>query len=99
LVDGFARFFKHFAFVHRNARGAESLKLHQIFRENQIERPIERDAQFFLKARKFLQINRSPEPPREEARKIHPENPRYDCPLNNLFILDHKFFRRKNLIE
>jgi hypothetical protein len=46
----------------------------EILCKAQIECPIEGDADFFLYSRKFAQIDCSPQPPGEEARKIHPEN-------------------------
>ena len=42
---------------------AESLELYQVLAEEEVEGPIQRDAQLFLEPGKLAQINRSPHPP------------------------------------
>src|SRR4051812_24669455 len=42
---------------------AESLELYQVLAEEEVEGPIQRDAQLFLEAGKLAEINRSPHPP------------------------------------
>jgi hypothetical protein len=42
---------------------AESLELYQVLAEEEVEGPIQRDAQLFLEPGKLAQINGSPHPP------------------------------------
>src|SRR5262249_29623100 len=41
--------------------------LHQVLREEQIERPIQRNPQLLLKSRQLAEVDRSPEEPGDEA--------------------------------
>src|SRR5947208_15867102 len=41
--------------------------LHEIFREKDVERPIDRDADFLLDPRQFTPINAAPEKPGEKS--------------------------------
>src|SRR6266446_10047300 len=51
--------------LHR--RCTNGRKLDEIFREQQIEAPIQRDAALLFESWKFAEINRAPEPPRNKA--------------------------------
>ena len=49
-------------------------ELHEVFREDQIERPVERDAHFLLKARQLGEVNRAPQKPRDETGELPAHN-------------------------
>src|SRR5438128_12222373 len=51
--------------------------LHEIFREKDVERPIDRDAHFLFYARQLAPVNSAPEKPSKKSRKVHAENPRH----------------------
>src|SRR5690606_6765300 len=48
----------------------------EVLREEQVERPVERDAELLLRARQLAEIDRPPEPPGEEAGEIDAEDAR-----------------------
>src|SRR5271156_1398937 len=50
------------------------LKLDEVLRENKIQGPGECDANLFFQARKFAQIDRSPEPPGKKSRERDAED-------------------------
>src|SRR5437588_2240324 len=45
-------------------------ELTQVFRKEEVKRPVERDAHLLLHTRKLRQIDRSPHPPRDEPGKV-----------------------------
>ena len=49
-------------------------KLDEIFREEQIQTPVERHPAFLFKSRKLAEIDRSPQPPRDKTRKVKSED-------------------------
>ena len=49
-------------------------KLDEIFREQKIEAPIQRDPALLLESGKFAEINRALEPPRDKAGEADPEH-------------------------
>src|SRR6266516_3398289 len=51
--------------------------LHEILREKDVERPIDRDANFLLDPRQFTPINAAPEKPGEKSGEVDAENPRH----------------------
>src|SRR5438034_4573950 len=51
--------------------------LNESVREKDVERPIDRDADFLLDPRQFTPINAAPEKPSKKSREVHPENPRH----------------------
>src|ERR1700757_2015808 len=51
--------------------------LHEVFREKDIEGPIDRHAHFFFRAWQFAPINTAPEKPGEKSGKIHAKDPRH----------------------
>src|SRR5579859_4620811 len=55
----------------------------KVLGENQVERPIERDADFLFKARQLAQVDRPPQPPRDEARKFYAEDVRDSRPATD----------------
>src|ERR1043165_9475722 len=63
---------------HRNGRlsfhGMERAQINNIAREEQIQRPVDRNTQLALKARQLDQVNRAPEPSGDEAGKSEPKN-------------------------
>src|SRR5262245_27665539 len=48
--------------AHRHRRRTERQELNEIFREHQIEGPIDRDPALLLESRQLAEVNRSPEP-------------------------------------
>src|SRR5690606_28559649 len=54
----------------------EGAELDEVLREEQVERPVERDAELLLRARQLAEIDRPPEPPGEEAGEIDAEDAR-----------------------
>src|SRR5215208_3387136 len=50
-------------------------ELHEVLRKQQVQEPIKRHPYFLFKARELAQINRSPQPPRYEAGKVHSHYP------------------------
>src|SRR5262245_15665342 len=55
----------------------ERSQVNNVTREKQIESPVNRDAQFPLKAGQFQQVNGPKEPPGDEAGKLKTENLRH----------------------
>src|SRR5436190_14681307 len=54
-------------------------KLDEIFREKNVQRPIDRYAHFLFGAWQFAPVNSAPEKPREEPGKVYAENARDTC--------------------
>src|SRR5262245_22821490 len=52
-------------------RGRE---LDEVFREEQIETPVERNTTFLFQSREFAEVNCSPQPPGDETRKVKSEH-------------------------
>ena len=48
-----------------------------VFAEQEIQSPIEGDANLFVQSGQFAQVNRAPKPPGEEAGEVESENPRH----------------------
>ena len=57
--------------------------LDKVFREENIQGPIESDTQLLFEPGEFQKVNRPPEPPSEESREIDAENSGYTCPPTN----------------
>src|SRR6266568_5444008 len=51
--------------------------LHEILREEDVERPIDRDAHFLFRARQFAPVDAAPEKPRNKSGKVYSENARH----------------------
>ena len=51
-------------------------KLHEIFCEKNIQRPIDRHAHFLFHARQFAPVNSAPEKPSQEPGKVHAKDSR-----------------------
>ena len=49
--------------------------LHEVFREKDIQRPIDRHTHFLFHARQFAPVNTAPEKPCEKSGKIHAKDP------------------------
>ena len=54
-------------------------KLDEIFREKNVQRPIDRDAAFLFRPRQFAPVNSAPEKPGKKSGKVQAENPRDAC--------------------
>src|SRR5262249_4087949 len=52
----------------------------QVLREAEVERPVECDPDLLLEPRQLAQVDRAPEPPRDEAREPDPEDVRHPRP-------------------
>ena len=59
--------------IHHRRR-ANGRELDEIFRKQQIQGPVERNAALLLKPREFAEIDRAPEPPRDKAGEADPEH-------------------------
>src|ERR1700722_13401817 len=57
--------------------GTERKVMHRanILAEQQVQCPLEGNANLFVKPRQFAQINCAPKPPRKETREVEAENP------------------------
>lgn len=55
----------------------------EIFRKEYIQSPVQGHEDFLFKSRQFQQVDRPPEPPGNEAGKVHAENVRHAGPLPN----------------
>ena len=60
-----------------NAFRSQGLELDQVFVEQQIQRPIQRDAELLFEARQFAEVNRPPHPPRNEPGELEPKHLRH----------------------
>jgi hypothetical protein len=52
-------------------------ELHQIFRKNQIQRPIQSDSQLLFQFWELAQIDRTPKPPGDKAGKFDSKEEKY----------------------
>ena len=52
--------------------GAKSYKLHEIFGEEQVQRPVQSDAELLLKPWQLTEIDRAPQPPGKESENLNP---------------------------
>src|SRR2546428_7840486 len=51
--------------------------LYEIFREKDVERPIDCHADFLFDSRQLAPVNSAPEKPGKKSREVHAENPRH----------------------
>src|SRR5690349_11107313 len=58
-------------------------KLHQVFREEEVKRPVERNTQFLFEAWQLAQINTPPHPPCDKSREVDAEDPRNSATMSN----------------
>ena len=65
------------------AAGAEVIHSANILGEEKVQRPVECDPNLFVQAWQLAQVNRPPQPPREEAREIETENARHARPTTD----------------
>src|SRR6266849_3711674 len=67
-------------FAPRDIRRLDLQELYEVFREHEIERPIERNAHFLLETGQLAQVNRAPEPPGDEPGEVDTEDVGDACP-------------------
>ena len=65
--------------------------LHDIFREKDIQRPIDRHTHFLFGARQFAPVNTAPEKPCDKSGKIHAQDPRHTGTATDRCELSKRF--------
>src|SRR5439155_16673564 len=77
-------------------------KLHKIFGEKNIQRPIDRHSHFLFHARQFAPVDSAPEKPGEESGKVYAKNARDTCAATDRskraegFKAERRFWRSVN---
>src|SRR5438094_7662454 len=81
---------RHHPFLRRRHRltrrhhgRSDGQELHEVFRKDEIQSPVDRDAALLLEPGKLAQVDRPPEPPREEAGKVESKDARHAGPATD----------------